>query len=134
MKPLNTEQHQWVEKTLAVLSPEERVAQLLIPQCPSDARAEALAALAGEVPFGGAFMVAASAATIRQRIARLQAAAAVPLVMASDLECGAGHIIHEAVAFPEPLAVAAADSEELAHTMGAAAGSQGRAGRNFTWR
>lgn len=127
MEPLDERKLRWVAETLSAMSMEERVAQLLIPMAPTDEAADGLAARLGDIPVGGVFFFHGTTAEIRRRAERLQARSRIPLVVAADLECGAGHILTDAVAFPEPLALAAADDEKLAYTMGKAAALQGRA-------
>jgi beta-N-acetylhexosaminidase len=127
MKPLDSKQQEWVNETLASLSLEERVAQLLIPQCDSPGRFQYLLHLMPSIPVGSVFVSGAPAEELRDRIGQLQKAGRVPLVVAADLECGAGHIVQGATAFPEPLALAAADDAELAYQMGKAAAQEGRA-------
>jgi beta-N-acetylhexosaminidase len=48
------------------------------------------------------------------------------MVVAADLEAGAGHVVYGAVPFPEPLAVAATNDPDLAYTLGHAAAREGR--------
>jgi len=56
------------------------------------------------------------------------------MVVASDLEAGAGHFVRGGVPFPEPLAVAAANDARLAYTLGTAAAREGReAGIHWTF-
>jgi beta-N-acetylhexosaminidase len=56
------------------------------------------------------------------------------MVVAADLEAGAGHVVYGGVPFPEPLAVAAANDPELAYTLGHAAAREGRyAGIHWTY-
>lgn len=127
MEPLSSEQLAWVEKTLASLSPEHRLAQLLIPKIDEGVTPEALRDLMKDVPFGGLFVWGATGEQHRARLRLLQAAARIPIVVAADLECGAGHVVYGTAAFPDLLALAAADREDLAYTMGQAAALEGRA-------
>lgn len=125
--PLPPEREEWVERTFSSLSPDRRLAQLLIPKIDHGATAEALRDLMKQIPFGGVFVWGATAEQHRERIGLLQDAAPVPIVVAADLECGAGHVVHGTAAFPDMLALAAADDEQLAYTMGKAAAIEGRA-------
>jgi beta-N-acetylhexosaminidase len=126
MKTLAAEQQKWVDEILASLTLEEQVGQLLIARIDGDAQAEALAELAARLPFGGVFVWGASEADHRRRIGRLQAASRIPVVVAADLENGAGHVIYGKTPFPDSLALAATGREDLAYTMGKAAALEGR--------
>ena len=126
MKPLTTEQHHWVEQTLAALSTEERIAQLLIPRVDPGTQIDELIGILKEIPCGGLFVWGNTAEEHRSRLARIQAVSRVPIVVSADLENGAGHAVFGMTAFPDNLALAANDSEELAYTMGQAAAVEGR--------
>ena len=127
IQPLNPEQAQWVDHTLASLTLEQRVAQILQPKIDDASSVEPLLKLMERIPFGGLFVWAAKREEHLERIGRLQAASRIPLVVAGDLESGAGYVVAGTTRFPDPLAVAAADSEELAYTMGKASALEGRA-------
>jgi beta-N-acetylhexosaminidase len=126
MLPMTKDQTQWVNETLASLTLEQRIAQLSIPQLGGYEDADRIYRLMGDIPLGAIFVSGAPAETHRRMIDKFQQASRVPLVVAADLECGAGYIVHGAVPFPDPLAIAAADSEALAYTLGHAAAVQGR--------
>src|SRR5918996_241728 len=127
-EPLNAAQQQWVDATFAALSLEDKVAQLLIPTLGAyDYRREAVDAFLAGGTLGGIFVGIADRDRHREEITRLQARCRIPLVVASDLEAGAGHFVRGGVPFPEPLAVAAANDAQLAYTLGTAAAREGRA-------
>ncbi len=127
MKPLNQQQAGWVQTTLESLSSEERVAQLLLPMCANDEQFAQLQQQMPSVPIGGVFVFGNTAEGQRARLRALQAASRVPLVVAADLESGAGHVVQGAVGFPDPLAIGAAGRDDLAWQVGRAAALQGRA-------
>lgn len=127
MQSLTSEQQQWVEKTLSSFTLEERVAQLLQPKIDNASSVDFLLKTMEKIPFGGLFVWGAKREEHLVRLARFQAASRVPIVVAADLETGPGYVVHGAVPFPDTLAVGAADSEELAYTMGKAAALDGRA-------
>jgi beta-N-acetylhexosaminidase len=112
MKPLTNEQKQWVDKTLASLSLEERLAQLLIVKIYDPGSLDQLAAIARKIPYGGLFVWGASADEHRQRIDCLQSASRIPLVVSADLETGAGSAVHGMTTFPDHLAIAAVNDEK----------------------
>lgn len=127
IEPLSEAQQRWVDDTFAALSLEDKVGQLLIPTLGAyDYRREAVDAFLTERPLGGIFVGIAERDRHREEIATLQARCRIPLVVASDLEAGAGHFVRGDVAFPEPLAVAAAGDAALAYTLGTAAAREGR--------
>jgi beta-N-acetylhexosaminidase len=135
IEPLNETQQHWVETTFAALRTEDKVAQLLIPTLGAyDYRREAVDAFLADRALGGIFVGIADRDRHRTEIAQLQARCAIPLVVASDLEAGAGHFVRGGVPFPEPLAVAAANDAQLAYTLGTAAALEGRdAGIHWTF-
>jgi beta-N-acetylhexosaminidase len=127
LEPLSAAQQHWVEATFAALRTEDKVAQLLIPTLGAyDYRREAVDAFLAERTLGGIFVGMADRDRHRTEITQLQARCAIPLVVASDLEAGAGHFVRGGVPFPEPLAVAAANDLQLAYTLGTAAAREGR--------
>jgi len=128
IRPLTSEESAWVERTLAGLSRDACLGQLLIPTLGGNYElADHLVPLLQKIPVGGLFTGHATAERHREMLARLQELTDIPYVVAADLECGAGHIVQGCAAFPDPLAVGAADDEQLAYTMGKASGLEGRA-------
>src|SRR5919108_5243696 len=127
IEPLSEAQQQWVNATLAALGTEDKVAHLLIPPLGAyDYRREAVDAFLADRTLGGIFVGMADCDQHRAEIAKLQARCAIPLVVASDLEAGAGYFVRGGVPFPDPLAVAAANDTQLAYTLGTAAAREGR--------
>jgi beta-N-acetylhexosaminidase len=135
IEPLSEAQQHWVDATCAALRTEDKVAQLLIPTAGAyDYRREAVEAFLANRALGGIFVGIAGRDRHREEIAKLQARCSIPLVVASDLEAGAGHFVRGAVPFPEPLAVAAANDARLAYMLGTAAAREGRdAGIHWTF-
>jgi beta-N-acetylhexosaminidase len=135
IEPLRETQQHWVDDTFAALSTEDKVAQLLVPTLGAyDYRREAVDAFLAERALGGVFVGIADRDRHREEIAKLQARCPVPLVVASDLEAGAGHFVRGGVPFPDPLAVGAANDARLAYVLGTAAAREGReAGIHWTF-
>lgn len=128
IKPLSPDERAWVDRTLAGLNRDECIGQLLIPTFGGDYELfDHLVPILKKIPVGGIFTGHATAERHRDLLGRLQQLTQIPYVVAADLECGAGHIVHGRVAFPDPLAVGAAGDEKLAYTMGKASGVEGRA-------
>ena len=124
--PLNEAQQQWVDETFATLTTEEKVAQLLIPNLGAYEYLTAVDTFLHHRMLGGIFVGGATAERHRQEISRLQARCRIPMVVAADLESGAGQMVHGGVRFPDPLAVAAANDVKLAALMGQATAREGR--------
>jgi beta-N-acetylhexosaminidase len=126
IEPLTDTQQRWVEDAFAVLTIEEKIAQLLIPNLGAYENLENVSAFLRDKMLGGIFVAGAARDTHREEIGKLQAYCRIPLVVASDLEAGAGHLVYGGVPFPEPLAVAAANDAQLAYMLGQAAAREGR--------
>ena len=135
MLPLDPEQKAWVEKTLAGMTLERLVGQLLLPN-----NIEQLG-LTGNLHDtirrlqpGGLFLFRGTTEQLRERVESYRACCEIPPLIASDLECGAGSMVDDAIRFPDPLAVGAADDESLAAEMGRATALEGlRAGINWSF-
>ena len=56
MQPLTSEQQQWVDKTLATLTLEQRIAQLLQPKIDNEESVDFLLKTMEKIPFGGLFV------------------------------------------------------------------------------
>jgi len=117
----------WVNATLAALSLDQKIGQLL-HGCvsPGATPAEIDGVLAGVQP-GGMFLFSGTFAQFGAATAHLQSRSPVPMVISSDLENGAGRIIQDATIFPDLMALAATDDLELAAAMARAAAREGRA-------
>lgn len=126
LSPLSPAQTAWVERTLASMSIEEKVGHLL---CPEDRgwTPEQWRELLAEVPLGSAFFKYDPPERCVECIDLLQAEARIPLLIASDLEHGAGAMIAGAANYPYPMALGAAADPELAYRMGRDTAREGRA-------
>lgn len=117
----------WVERTLASLDLDRKIGQLLHPNIwPTNSPAE-LAELFGDIEPGGTFLHPGQTDAFRKTSLWLQERSTLPVLVSSDLESGAGHMIEDATAFPNMMSLAATDSERLAYEMGRAAAVEGRA-------
>jgi beta-N-acetylhexosaminidase len=122
-----------VEKTIRKMSLEEKIGQLVVTRytgqffnydSPYLKNLEELVRkyhLGGLILFGGEALETAHFTNHFQKLAR------VPLLIASDLERGAGNQVTGATLFPPLMALGAADSEELAYEMGRVTAIEGRA-------
>lgn len=123
----------WVEKTIRKMSLEEKIGQLVVARysgeffnydSPSLKKLEELVKkyhLGGLILFGGEPLETAYFTNHFQKLSKL------PLLIASDLERGAGSQVTGATLFPPLMALGAADSEELAYEMGRITAIEGRA-------
>jgi beta-N-acetylhexosaminidase len=117
---------EWVEQTLASLDLDRKLGQLLHPNIWPTNSPAALAELFGSIEPGGTFLHPGQTDAFRKTSLWLQERSTLPVLVSSDLESGAGHMIEDATAFPSMMSLAAADSERLAHEMGRAAAVEGR--------
>lgn len=117
----------WVATTLAGLSLDEKIGQLLHPFVrPYESNEQIMASLP-EVRVGGAFIFSGAAADFRRVTALLQSGPGLPLVVSSDLESGAGRMISDATTFPDLMSLAASGSLEQARLVGEATAVEARA-------
>jgi len=125
--PTLTTTSSWVEGTLASLTLDQKIGQLLHPSIrPSASESERLEALGGVEP-GGMFLFSGTREEFAATTHWLQQRSPVPLVVSSDLENGAGRMIEGATLFPDTMSLGATDSEDLAYEVGRAAAVEGRA-------
>jgi beta-N-acetylhexosaminidase len=112
------------------MTPDEKIGQLLCwhllaPALRNDPAR--IAATAERFHLGSLFIYDWPSTQISALTAELDRRTAVPVLIASDLEHGAGPAIPDGIEFPFQMAVGAADDEALAETMGRAAARQGAA-------
>ena len=130
---LGPSETRWVERTLSRMTLEEKVGQLIACRYagnffPADSEGWArLRDLIGKYKVGGMIVFGGDAYETAHLNNALQTLAAVPLLIASDLERGAGTQITGSTLFPTIMGIGASDSEELAETMGKITALEGRA-------
>jgi len=117
----------WVQKTLASLSLDEKLGQLLHPNIRPDLSAQALRDRLPLVRVGGIFVFSGSASDFVRVTNLIQDGPGLPVVVSTDLESGAGRMITGATSFPDLMSLAAADDEELTKLMGEATAVEARA-------
>jgi len=118
---------EWIESTLADLTLEQKLGQLLQPIIqPKQSRDDTLAVLHG-IEVGGVTLASGTREQVLACTSLVQEQAAVPVVVATDLENGPGRIISNATQFPDMMAIAAADRTDYAYTVGKSAALEGRA-------
>jgi beta-N-acetylhexosaminidase len=133
----------WVERTLASLSLREKIGQTVQERWTSrdDNSHEAIADHFTRYPIGSLFCggdiikgAEGTAAVFRESLQLCQRTSKVPLLVAGDLETGAGGAVCGLTRFPPPLALGACDDEELAYNYGKFTALEGRmAGFHWTF-
>jgi len=107
------------------MSVDEKIGQLLCP-APGGGPAE-IADLAQRYHLGSVFVFGWNAARLGELTAALDQRTNLPVLIASDLEHGAGPAVGDGVEFPQQMALGAADDEALAEAMGRATAREGAA-------
>ncbi len=141
-KQLASEAEAWVQSTLASLTLEEKIGQLVLAACyggflPEDSPAfRNLATLVERRHIGGLMIATRPGALGIERshvfptaalVNSLQQRARIPLLVAGDFERGTAMRLEEGTSFPHAMAVAATGRPEDAYTMGRITALEGRA-------
>jgi beta-N-acetylhexosaminidase len=128
-----TDHASWVENTLKEMTVEEKIGQMIACRYTGaffNDDSEYLANLENlivQYKIGGLVIFLGDAYETAHLNNRLQSLSKTPLLIASDFERGAGNQITGATLFPTIMALGAADSEDLAYTMGRITAEEGRA-------
>ena len=124
----------WVRDTLASLDLAGRAAQMVmvrayaVPMHPESPEYRELATLVRDERVGGLVLFASELDTMPVLLDELQHLAAVPLLVAADLERSLGFRVKDGpVALPSAMAIGATRSEEAAHFAGELTAREGRA-------
>jgi beta-N-acetylhexosaminidase len=117
---------EWVERTLADMTLDQKIGQLLHPCIQPSASKEDRIEMLGGIEPGGLFLFAGSRREIQEIADWFQGHSFVPLVISADLENGAGQVVEDATSFPTLMSIGATDDEKLAFEMGRAAATEGR--------
>jgi beta-N-acetylhexosaminidase len=133
LSPNGPDQVKWVKKTLAKMTLEEKVAQMIgwryngrFVNLDSDYVQE-LVDLVAKKKIGGLIIFAGDVYETAHLTNYLQSKARVPLLIAADFEWGAAMRINAATLFPPFMALGASCSEDLAYQMGKITAVEGRA-------
>ncbi len=139
--PLTPAQADWVTATLGSLSRREKIGQTVQERW-NETMGRDVASLRDyfvRFPLGGLFCggeiikgAGNSVDAIRQGIALCQSATSIPLLIAGDLESGAGCAVAGLTRFPQALSLGACNDESLAYLYGKITAQQGRAA-GFNW-
>ncbi len=116
----------WVERTLAGMTLDQKIGQLLHPCIQPSASEEERIEMLGGIEPGGLFLFAGSRTELQEITTWFQGRSSVPLIISADLENGAGKVVEEATKFPALMSLGATGDEQLAFEMGRAAAVEGR--------
>ena len=123
----------WVEQTLARLTLEKKIGQLICPDITAgyvaegDPRLERWIRLARDFGVGMFVLYGGTPRDVASLLNRLQSEADIPILMAADFEGGPGQQVIGASEYPANMAFAAVGSEDLMYRAAAAAAVEGRA-------
>ena len=123
----------WVNKTLAKMTLEEKVGQLVASEFNGrflnrdSETAKSLVDLVVREKVGGLIIFSGEVYETAHLTNFLQEKARIPLLIAADFEWGAAMRINGATLFPPLMAIGATGSEELAYEMGKITAIEGRA-------
>ena len=135
----------WAERTLSELTLREKVGQMLMPFVLADytpegsAGYERVARMIDSLAIGGVILSVGTPADAAVKLNNLQSRSRVPLLVAADLETGAGFrfrgavyspnniVLGGATEFPPLMALGATGSSELAYRMGRVTALEARA-------
>ncbi len=130
---LSDEGAEWAVETLAGLTLERKIAQIVTVDiaggyiADGDPRLERWLALARDHGLGMFVLYGGTPRDVAHLLNRLQKAAAIPLLISADFEGGPGQQVVGASEYPANMAFAAAGSEDLMSRAAAAAAVEGRA-------
>ena len=130
---LSAEGQAWVDETLAGLTLEKKIAQIVTVDVvggyitDDDPRLIRWLALAKEHGLGMFVFYGGTPRDVAHLLNELQKAAAIPLLISADFEGGPGQQVTGASEFPANMAFAAARSEDLMYRAASAAAVEGRA-------
>ena len=123
----------WAEATLASLSLERKVGQMICEQVrgeyiPEDGPGfSKILALIRDYGIGALVLYGGTPHDTASLLNRLQRESALPLFVSADFEGGPGQQISGATEFPANMALSAAGSEDLAYELGRVGAAEGRA-------
>jgi len=123
----------WAKKTLAGLSLEKKIGQIVCSDltgayvADGDPRLEQWVRLARDYGLGMFVFYGGTPRDVAHLLNRLQKEAEIPILMAADFEGGPGQQVTGASEFPANMAFSAAGSEDLVYRAASAAAVEGRA-------
>ena len=130
LKKLTTRQSKMIEEIIARMTLADKAAQVLCWNIRQENMTD-IKDIITQYHLGAVFIGSCNP----KRLKEIQAAiktTGVPIIVAGDLEHGAGAVVKGAVEFPLPMAASATDDATLIKTMGLATAAEGRF-RGFHW-
>lgn len=134
LRQLSAADGEWIDATLAAMSPAEKAAQLVfvrasgMPRHPRDPEARQLLRWVRDLKVGGVVLFRSQRDTVAPMLNRLQEAAAVPLLVAADLERGLDFRISRGTTpLPYAMAIGATRSQDAARFAGEVTAREARA-------
>lgn len=130
---LNDEDVQWVEKTIASMTEDEKICQLFCLVAYSDDE-ENIKNLAAKYMPSGLMCRPMPAAEVVNTVRILQENSKIPMLISANLESGGNGIVQEGTMIGSQMQVAATDDDEMAYKLGVVAGREGSAvGANWAF-
>ena len=115
------ERDPWVDSVMNVLTPDERVAQLMMLRAHSnknEAHIQDLKKLIEQYKIGGLVVFQGGPGRQARLLNRLQAVANVPLLVAMDAEWGVGMRLDSTMSYPYQMTLGAIQNSQLLYQMG----------------
>lgn len=127
-------ENNWIEQTLAGMTLEEKVGQILIVGFWDFTNPDTVIKRVKDYNLGGVFHFSESYKDVVTFVERIQRDVKIPLFISSDYEAGTGFYIKEGTSFPRPMARGYSGTEESEYEIGKMIAMQGKAlGANFTF-
>lgn len=123
---LNDEDIAWVEKTIAEMTPDEKIGQLFINLGASFEK-EYLERIVTEYHVGGVRYNPGTAAQVYEQNAYMQEKAKIPLLIAANVEAGGSGACSDGTLVGTPVAIGATGDPRFAYEMGRVSGVEGAA-------
>ncbi len=117
---------EWVERTLAKMTLDQKIGQLLHPCIQPSASEKERVEMLDSIEPGGLFLFAGHRKELQEITDWFQGRSSIPLIISADLENGAGKVVEDATSFPALMSLGATGDEQLAFEMGRAAAVEGR--------
>ena len=115
-------QEEWVNTTLATLSPEQKIGQLFMLPVQADSTEEyyrEIEKIVEKQGIGGITILGGGPMQVARLINRLQAIASVPLLVGTDAGLGLGNTLDSAISYPPALAMGAIQGNQPVYQVGA---------------
>ncbi len=115
---------EWVETTLSMMTIDQKIGQLIMPYVGKAVYDEnspefrKMKTMVQRYNAGGFIFSGGEAATRALQFNRLQELSKIPLLIAADMETGAGWVLESGTLFPAPMALGATGDSKLAYAVG----------------